>query len=238
MSELTWARLRSTSASDTSRPTASPSTASARSRWPPTPSTSSPSCTTAPASAATSSTPCPARPLPTAPSRCARACSATTSSSPRSRRVLRARPPSGAAVHVRNNGHMSTAPEIAGWNHTYSGQLRDVSAPASGEADRMLVVASDRASAFDPVLGPGIPGKGALLPRLSNWWFEQLSDVPNHLAGEPPAEVAERAMLVRSLDMLPIECVVRGYITGSGWLEYQEAGTVCGIALPEGLRNG
>lgn len=133
---------------------------------------------------------------------------------------------------------MSTAPEIPGWNHTYSGKVRDLYAPASGDDDRMLVVASDRVSAFDHVLEPGIPGKGALLTRLSMWWFEQLSDVPNHIAGEPPAEVAERAMLVRSLDMLPIECVVRGYITGSGWAEYQESGTVCGIALPEGLQNG
>jgi phosphoribosylaminoimidazole-succinocarboxamide synthase len=117
---------------------------------------------------------------------------------------------------------MSTAPEIAGWNHTYSGKVRDLYAPSSGDDDRMLVVASDRVSAFDHVLEPGIPGKGALLTRLSMWWFSQLHDVPNHIAGEPPAEVAERAMLVRSLDMLPIECVVRGYITGSGWLEYQE----------------
>ena len=88
----------------------------------------------------------------------------------------------------------------------------------------MLVVASDRVSAFDHVLEPGIPGKGALLTSLSMWWFDQLADVPNHLAGDAPAEVADRAMLVRSLDMLPIECVVRGYITGSGWVEYQQSG--------------
>ncbi|MGO1307953.1 MAG: phosphoribosylaminoimidazolesuccinocarboxamide synthase [Microbacterium gubbeenense] len=133
---------------------------------------------------------------------------------------------------------MSTAPEIAGWKHVYSGKVRDLYSPIADEDPRMLVVASDRVSAFDHVLEPGIPGKGALLTSLSMWWFEQLSDVPNHLAGEAPAAVADRAMLVRSLDMLPIECVVRGYITGSGWLEYQQSGTVCGIALPEGLQDG
>jgi len=133
---------------------------------------------------------------------------------------------------------MSTAPEIAGWKHVYSGKVRDLYSPVADDDDRMLVVASDRVSAFDHVLEPGIPGKGALLTSLSMWWFDQLSDVPNHLAGEPPAEVADRAMLVRSLDMLPIECVVRGYITGSGWVEYQQSGTVCGIALPAGLDNG
>ncbi|MGO2151109.1 phosphoribosylaminoimidazolesuccinocarboxamide synthase [Microbacterium gubbeenense] len=133
---------------------------------------------------------------------------------------------------------MSTAPEIAGWKHVYSGKVRDLYSPTADEDPRMLVVASDRVSAFDHVLEPGIPGKGALLTSLSMWWFEQLSDVPNHLAGDAPAEVSGRAMLVRSLDMLPIECVVRGYITGSGWLEYQQSGTVCGIALPEGLQDG
>ncbi|MGO1839135.1 MAG: phosphoribosylaminoimidazolesuccinocarboxamide synthase [Candidatus Microbacterium stercoravium] len=133
---------------------------------------------------------------------------------------------------------MSTAPEIAGWKHVYSGKVRDLYSPVADGDDRMLVVASDRVSAFDHVLEPGIPGKGALLTSLSMWWFDQLADVPNHLAGEPPAEVADRAMLVRSLDMLPIECVVRGYITGSGWVEYQQSGTVCGIELPAGLDNG
>ena len=133
---------------------------------------------------------------------------------------------------------MSTTPEIAGWQHVYSGKVRDLYSPVADDDDRMLVVASDRVSAFDHVLEPGIPGKGALLTSLSMWWFDQLADVPNHLAGEPPAEVADRAMLVRSLDMLPIECVVRGYITGSGWVEYQQSGTVCGIELPAGLDNG
>lgn len=109
----------------------------------------------------------------------------------------------------------------------------------------MLVVASDRVSAFDFVLSPGIPNKGAMLTALSDWWFEQLSGadgerpIPNHLTGtEPPTEVAGRSMVVKGLSMLPIECVVRGYLTGSGWAEYQSNGTVCGISLPAGLQNG
>ncbi|MGP6170471.1 phosphoribosylaminoimidazolesuccinocarboxamide synthase [Microbacterium sp. A196] len=132
----------------------------------------------------------------------------------------------------------SEANSIPGWRHLYSGKVRDLYASADPADTRILVVASDRVSAFDFVLSPGIPQKGALLTQLSRWWFEQL-DFPNHLAqGEIPAEVSDRAMLAQSLEMLPIECVVRGYITGSGWIEYQESGTVCGIPLPAGLRNG
>lgn len=102
----------------------------------------------------------------------------------------------------------------------------------------MLVVASDRVSAFDHVLSPGIPGKGELLTRLSLWWFERLG-VPHHLLdGEVPEAVRSRAMLTRRLDMLPVECVVRGYLTGSGWAEYRTNGTVCDIPLPAGLDNG
>jgi phosphoribosylaminoimidazole-succinocarboxamide synthase len=134
---------------------------------------------------------------------------------------------------------VSEALSIPGWRHVYSGKVRDLYASEDAEDTRILVVASDRVSAFDFVLSPGIPDKGALLTRLSRWWFTQLSDVPNHLAeGELPASVADRAMLAQSLEMLPIECVVRGYITGSGWVEYQESGTVCGIPLPAGLQNG
>lgn len=133
---------------------------------------------------------------------------------------------------------MSTPQSIPGWRHLYSGKVRDLYASEDASDTRILVVASDRVSAFDFVLSPGIPEKGALLTRLSRWWFDQL-DVPNHLAeGELPASVADRAMLAQSLEMLPIECVVRGYITGSGWLEYQESGTICGIPLPVGLENG
>ncbi|KDA04671.1 phosphoribosylaminoimidazole-succinocarboxamide synthase [Microbacterium sp. CH12i] len=133
----------------------------------------------------------------------------------------------------------STSQSIHGWRHIYSGKVRDLYASEDADDTRILVVASDRVSAFDFVLSPGITGKGALLTQLSRWWFAQLSEFPNHLAeGDLPAEVADRAMLAQSLEMLPIECVVRGYITGSGWAEYQESGTVCGIALPAGLENG
>ncbi|WP_375087640.1 phosphoribosylaminoimidazolesuccinocarboxamide synthase [Microbacterium sp. LS_15] len=132
----------------------------------------------------------------------------------------------------------STPQTIPGWRHLYSGKVRDLYASAEPGDTRILVVASDRVSAFDFVLSPGIPQKGALLTRLSRWWFDRL-EVPNHLAeGDVPASVADRAMLAQSLEMLPIECVVRGYITGSGWAEYTERGTVCGIPLPEGLQNG
>ncbi|GAB2825983.1 phosphoribosylaminoimidazolesuccinocarboxamide synthase [Alpinimonas psychrophila] len=135
---------------------------------------------------------------------------------------------------------------LRGWDHAYSGKVRDLYVPA-GESlattPRILVVASDRVSAFDHVLEPGIPGKGALLTRLSLWWFDQL-DVPNHLVPDDlrpeaiPEAVADRAMLVANLDMFPVECVVRAYLSGSGWLEYQESQSVCGIALPVGLRDG
>ena len=134
---------------------------------------------------------------------------------------------------------MSEALSIPGWRHIYSGKVRDLYASEDPADTRLLVVASDRVSAFDFVLSPGIPNKGELLTSLSTWWFQQLADVPNHIAeGEIPDAVAGRAMLAMALEMLPIECVVRGYITGSGWAEYQEHGTVCGIALPEGLQNG
>ena len=132
-----------------------------------------------------------------------------------------------------------TPQKLPGWRHVYSGKVRDLYASEDPGDDRMLVVASDRVSAFDFVLTPGIPGKGALLTRLSRWWFDRLDEFPNHLvAGDIPDAVADRAMLVRSLDMLPVECVVRGYLTGSGWAEYTASGTVCGIPLPSGLDNG
>jgi phosphoribosylaminoimidazole-succinocarboxamide synthase len=130
---------------------------------------------------------------------------------------------------------------LDGWAHAYSGKVRDLYVP-TGETlestSRVLVVASDRVSAFDHVLEPGIPGKGELLTTLSMWWFDQLG-VPNHLReGVIPAEVQGRAMLVANLEMFPVECVVRGYLSGSGWLEYQESQSVCGIALPAGLSDG
>ena len=164
--------------------------------------------------------------------------------------------------------------DLPGWRHVYSGKVRDLYVPAGpstssgtesgAEPDRMLVVASDRVSAFDHVLSPGIPGKGVLLTTLSLWWFDRLAgadggrSIPNHLAASHvltlgadreantaddlkaliPDAVTGRAMVVKSLEMLPIECVVRGYLTGSGWAEYRESGTVCGIPLPDGLSNG
>ncbi|PKI91218.1 phosphoribosylaminoimidazolesuccinocarboxamide synthase [Actinomycetales bacterium SN12] len=134
---------------------------------------------------------------------------------------------------------MSEPQSIPGWRHLYSGKVRDLYASEDPADTRILVVASDRVSAFDFVLSPGIPQKGELLTQLSDWWFEQLSDVPNHLAeGEIPDAVAGRAMLAMALEILPIECVVRGYITGTGWAEYAAHGTVCGIPLPAGLQNG
>ena len=133
---------------------------------------------------------------------------------------------------------------LTGWEHVYSGKVRDLYTSPT-HPGRMLVVASDRVSAFDHVLEPGIPGKGELLTTLSLWWFGQLVGIPNHLdsagsaGGEViPPEVAGRAMFVRTLDMFTIECVVRGYLSGSGWLEYQESQSVCGIALPAGLSDG
>jgi len=128
---------------------------------------------------------------------------------------------------------------IEGWAHSYSGKVRDLYV-SKVFPNKVLMVASDRVSAFDHVLEPGIPGKGALLTELSLWWFEQLDGVPNHLVQpqEIPAEVAGRAMLAKELDMYPVECVVRGYLSGSGWVEYQESQSVCGIALPAGLNDG
>ncbi|MCK6079685.1 phosphoribosylaminoimidazolesuccinocarboxamide synthase [Microbacterium sp. EYE_5] len=147
----------------------------------------------------------------------------------------------------RDNGPVTdAATPLPGWTHVYSGKVRDLYRPEDGADGTLLVVASDRVSAFDHVLEPAIPGKGALLTSLSLWWFAQLAGadggraVPNHLVpgATPPAETAGRGMVVRELEMLPVECVVRGYLTGSGWAEYQQSGTVCGIPLPDGLENG
>lgn len=141
---------------------------------------------------------------------------------------------------------MTSPLAIPGWRHVYSGKVRDLYVDDDAADGRMLVVASDRVSAFDHVLSPGIPGKGALLTTLSLWWFGRLAGadggraIPNHLVdgAEVPDAVAGRAMVVGKLDMLPVECVVRGYLTGSGWAEYRASGTVCGLPLPEGLSNG
>ena len=131
--------------------------------------------------------------------------------------------------------------KLPGWIPAYSGKVRDLYVEPGrtlADAERMLVVASDRVSAYDHVLSPGIPGKGELLTRLSRWWFDRL-DIPNHVLPDAvPPEVAGRAMVVKTLDMFPIECVVRGYLAGSGWAEYQSSQTICGIPLPAGLGNG
>ena len=103
--------------------------------------------------------------------------------------------------------------------------------------DGLLMVASDRISAYDVILPDPIPDKGAVLTQMSVFWFELLADIcPNHfLSTDVPAEVAGRAIRVRRLDMYPVECVVRGYLSGSGWRGYRTSGAVCGIDLPEGL---
>jgi phosphoribosylaminoimidazole-succinocarboxamide synthase len=113
--------------------------------------------------------------------------------------------------------------------------------------DRILMLASDRISAFDVIMGEPIPGKGALLTQMALWWFARLGDiVPNHLTGDAPesvvdadevAQVRGRAMLVRRLKPIPVEAVVRGYLAGSGWAEYQAGQAVCGVPLPAGLKN-
>ena len=156
------------------------------------------------------------------------------------------RPASGP---LRHDGRMSEPLVLPGWRHSYSGKVRDLYLPAEDDAgravvarhgDAVLVVASDRISAYDHVLTPAVPGKGEILTRLSLWWFEQLADlVPNHVVStEVPAPVAGRAMICRRLAMFPVECVARGYLTGSGLAEYRASGSVTGIPLPPGLVDG
>ena len=131
------------------------------------------------------------------------------------------------------------APVIEGATHLHSGKVRDLYRLTEGEyAGNLLMVASDRISAFDHILSPGIPDKGEILTRMSLWWFEQLG-VPHHvLSTDVPSAVKGRAVICRSLDMFPVECVARGYLTGSGLLDYRATGEVCGIALPAGLEDG
>lgn len=130
--------------------------------------------------------------------------------------------------------------EIPGFKHLYSGKVRELYEPLDENFSHLvLIVASDRVSAFDYVHSPEIPGKGENLTQMTNWWFDRL-EMPNHRSSElaVPAVVEGRGMIAKKLEMYPIECVVRGYLTGSGWLEYQQSGTVCGIGLPEGLEDG
>jgi phosphoribosylaminoimidazole-succinocarboxamide synthase len=127
--------------------------------------------------------------------------------------------------------------QIPGWVHQRSGKVRDL---YTNDRNQLLIVASDRISAFDYILPTQIPGKGEILTSLSNFWFNYLEDiVPNHIVSlDVPKEVAGRAVIVKPLIMFPVECVARGYLTGSGLAEYQKSQSVCGINLPAGLKDG
>jgi phosphoribosylaminoimidazole-succinocarboxamide synthase len=136
---------------------------------------------------------------------------------------------------------LPTAPDIPGATHVHSGKVRDLYELTEGPHEgRLLMVASDRISIFDFVLDTTIPGKGELLTRMSLWWFDQLADlVPHHVVStDVPESVRGRAVVCERLAMYPVECVARGYLTGTGLLDYRESGEVCGIALPEGLEDG
>ena len=129
------------------------------------------------------------------------------------------------------------APSIPGWTHLRTGKVRDL---YSNDKSEILLVASDRISAFDWVMPTTIPGKGEILTQLSLFWFELLEDIiPNHvISTDVPDVVFDRAVVVQPLEMFEIECVARGYLTGSGWSEYQANQAVCGNSLPAGLIDG
>jgi len=149
----------------------------------------------------------------------------------------------GASLHTSN---------ISSLTLLARGKVRDNYAVGN---DRILMVASDRLSAFDVIMGEGIPGKGALLTKMALFWFDKLGQIktkdgvnlcPNHLTGESPESavtaaevplVTGRSMLVKRLTPIPVEAVVRGYLAGSGWAEYQKTQSVCGVPLPSGLQN-
>jgi len=119
----------------------------------------------------------------------------------------------------------------------HSGKVRDVYDAGNGQ---LLLVATDRVSVYDVVLPTPIPDKGAILTQLSLWWFDQLADIPNHVisADDVPAEFTGRALRVRRLRMIPVECIARGYLAGLGLEQYRATGAICGIPLPAGLREG
>ncbi len=131
--------------------------------------------------------------------------------------------------------------QVPGLVHLHTGKVRDL---YHNEAGDLVMVASDRISAFDWVLRTEIPDKGRVLTQLSLWWFDQLADLaPNHVLSTElppgaPADWAGRTLICKSLRMMPVECVARGYLTGSGLTEYNDSRTVCGLALPEGLTDG
>lgn len=161
--------------------------------------------------------------------------------------------PSGEPEHPKFPGHPAP-PVLDGWQHVYSGKVRELYVPedermvatgvsvednAEYRAGCVLVLATDRISAFDQVLATEIPDKGTVLTQLSLWWFDQLAEVPNHvLSTRVPEAVRGRAMVCKNLTMFPIEGIVRGYLTGSGLKDYRRSGEVCGIGLPEGLLDG
>lgn len=130
-----------------------------------------------------------------------------------------------------------------------SGKVRDLyDVTLADGQDALLIVATDRISAFDVVMQNGLPGKGVVLTQISKFWFDYFKDVPSHListeVGDVPGltdaqrtQLDRRIMLCRRAEVVPIECIARGYITGSGWKDYQRTGSLCGIKLPEGLRN-
>ncbi len=129
--------------------------------------------------------------------------------------------------------------DVLGLPLVHAGKVRELYALPDRD-DALLMVATDAISAYDHVLSTPIPDKGAILNQMALWWFEQLVDVvPNHvLSTDVPDAVAGRAVIVEKLDMFPIECVARGYLTGSGWAEYQVDRSICGVPLPAGLHNG
>ena len=129
------------------------------------------------------------------------------------------------------------AQAIEGWSHLRTGKVRDL---YTNDKNELLIVASDRISAFDWVLPTEIPNKGKILTQISLFWFEKLSNlVPSHIIStDVPTEVEGRAVIAKPLKMFPIECVARGYLTGSGWKEYQQNQSVCGNELPAGLSDG
>ncbi|WP_453984854.1 phosphoribosylamine--glycine ligase [Brevibacterium casei] len=149
--------------------------------------------------------------------------------------------PDSAVSPASSASNASTAPVLPGWTHVYSGKVRDLYIPAEAadvaSADRLLMVASDRISAYDWVLETEIPDKGRVLTGLSLWWFDQLSEViGNHvISTDVPEAVRGRGLIVRNLTMIPVEAVARGYLTGSGLSDYRATGSVCGVQLPAGL---
>ncbi|GAA4707775.1 phosphoribosylaminoimidazolesuccinocarboxamide synthase [Nocardioides conyzicola] len=133
--------------------------------------------------------------------------------------------------------NIPSAPVIDGARHLHSGKVRDLYELPGGD---LLMVASDRISIFDFVLDTTIPDKGEILTRMSLWWFGQLADlVPNHvISTDVPDVVRGRAVVCERLAMYPVECVARGYLTGSGLIDYRASGEVCGVSLPAGLEDG